>query len=155
MGDVAAVQITNGDSRVLFQDSTSNIVIARVTAPFLSGGTYIGIGPVVPAREVLPSTPIVAITANTATWTAIRIYFLSPANVLSEYIWAPGGFSGGPSCTRCLTAQGIVVQSGKVLYAMANTEFNQFRVGFVNAGQPTTISEAENLGGSWGVATYV
>ncbi|KAJ7723063.1 hypothetical protein B0H16DRAFT_1599410 [Mycena metata] len=155
MGDVAAVQIATGDARVFFQDSTGNIVIARVTQPLLNGGTYIAIGPVVPAREVLPSTPIVAIAANTATWTAIRIYFLSPANVLSEYTWAPGGFSGGPSCTTCLTAQGIVVESSKVLYALANTQFNQFRVGFVSAGQPATISEAENLAGSWGVATYV
>jgi hypothetical protein len=47
------------------------------------------------------------------------------------------------------------VQNGSnVLYAMANTAFNQFRVGFVSAGQPTTISEAENLGGGWGVAAY-
>ncbi|KAJ7026372.1 hypothetical protein C8F04DRAFT_1238657 [Mycena alexandri] len=155
MGNVAAVQIPNGDTRVFFQDATGNIVIARVTQPLLSGGTYIPIESVVPAREVLPSTPIVAIAANTATWTAMRIYFLSPANVLSEFTWVPGGFSGGPSCATCLTAQGIVVANSKVLYAMANTAFNQFRVGFVSAGQPTTISEAENLAGSWGVATYV
>ncbi|KAJ7727206.1 hypothetical protein B0H16DRAFT_1331660 [Mycena metata] len=155
MGAVAAVQIPNGDGRVFFQNSIGNIVMGRVTQPLLDGGTFTEIGGVVPANEVLPSTPIVAIAANTATWTAIRIYFLSPKNVLSEYTWAPGGFSGGPSCTTCLTAQNIVVKSSNVLYAMANTAFDQFRVGFVSAAQPATISEAENLSGSWGVAAYV
>ncbi|KAJ7897726.1 hypothetical protein B0H14DRAFT_3124610 [Mycena olivaceomarginata] len=58
-------------------------------------------------------------------------------------------------CIKCLTTQGINVQNGSnVLYAMANTAFNQFRVGFVSAGQPTTVSEAENIGGGWGVAAY-
>ncbi|KAJ7879815.1 hypothetical protein B0H13DRAFT_1541125, partial [Mycena leptocephala] len=120
-GNVAAVQVTTGDTRIFFQDSTGGIVIGGVTAPFLSGGTNIGIGsPVVPANEVLPYTPIVAITANTAGYTGIRIYFLSPENVLSEYTWTQAvGFSGGPSCTGCLTAQGIVVKNGsEVLYAM-------------------------------------
>ncbi|KAF7351997.1 hypothetical protein MVEN_01161900 [Mycena venus] len=156
LGNVAAVQITTGDTRVYFQDSTGGIVQGRVTEPFLSGGTYTGSAPLIPASEVLPYTPIAAITANTATYTGIRIYFLSRENVLSEYIWTPtAGYSGGPNCTACLTTQGIVVQNGsEVLYAMANTAFNQFRVGFVSAGQPTTISEAENLGGGWGVAAY-
>ncbi|KAJ7876904.1 hypothetical protein B0H14DRAFT_3859080 [Mycena olivaceomarginata] len=133
MGNVAAVQITTGDTRIFYQDSTGAIDIGGITAPLLSGGTAKANTPFIPASE-------------------IRIYFLSPENVLSEYIWTPsGGFTGGPSCTRCLTAQGIVVQNGsQVLYAMANTAFNQFRVGFVSAGQPTTISEAENLGGGWG-----
>ncbi|KAJ7115741.1 hypothetical protein C8R44DRAFT_739489 [Mycena epipterygia] len=54
-------------------------------------------------------------------------------------------FMGGPSCTTCLTTQG----SSDVLYAMANPAFNQFRVGFMSAGQPTTLSEAENFGAGW------
>ncbi|KAJ7736241.1 hypothetical protein DFH07DRAFT_698404, partial [Mycena maculata] len=121
-GNVAAVQITTGDTRIYFQDSTGAINDGRVTSPLLSGGTYTGNAPLIPASEVLPYTPIVAITANTATYTGIRIYFLSPENVLSEYIWAPTvGYIGGPSCTECLTAQGIVVENGSpVLYAMAN-----------------------------------
>ncbi|KAF7351998.1 hypothetical protein MVEN_01162000 [Mycena venus] len=152
MGNVASVQITTGDTRIFFQDSTGAITSGRITAPILGGGTYAPIRAFIPASEVLPNTPIVTITANTATYTGIRVYFFSPENVLSEYIWAPTtGFSGGPSCTKCLTAQGIVVQNGsEVLYAMVNTAFNQFRVGFVSAGQPATISEAENLGGGWG-----
>ncbi|KAF7351995.1 hypothetical protein MVEN_01161700 [Mycena venus] len=156
LGNVASVQNTQGDTRLYFQDSTGAIVQGRVTKPFLSGGTYLGSAPLIPASEVLPNTPIAAITANTATYTAIRIYFLSRENVLSEYMWtSTAGFTGGPTCTKCLTTQGIVVQNGsEVLYAMANTAFNQFRVGFISAGQPATISEVENLGSGWGVAAY-
>ncbi|KAJ7840848.1 hypothetical protein B0H14DRAFT_2784215 [Mycena olivaceomarginata] len=149
-GNVAAAQITTGDTRIYYQDSTGAIVQGVITAPFLSGGKATAPAGVlhIPASEVLLYTPIVAITANTATYTGIRVYFLSPEHVLSEYIWAPAtGFIGGPSCIKCLTTQGIKVQNGSnVLYAMANTAFNQFRVGFVR--------EAENLGGGWGVAAY-
>ncbi|KAJ6458262.1 hypothetical protein C8R45DRAFT_1221650, partial [Mycena sanguinolenta] len=158
MGNVASVQITTGATRIFYQVSTGAIDIGGVTAPFLSGGTGTASANtlLVPASEVLPFTPIAAITANTATYTAVRIYFFSRENVLSEYIWAPTtGWTGGPSCTKCITAQGIVVQNGsEVLYAMANTAFNQFRVGFISAGQPATISEAENLGSGWGVAAW-
>ncbi|KAJ7437004.1 hypothetical protein FB451DRAFT_1406535 [Mycena latifolia] len=156
MGNVASVQVTTGDTRIFYQDSTGAINIGGVTAPFLSGGAAKANTPFIPAGEVLPYTPIAAITANTATYTGIRIYFFSRENVLSEYIWAPNvGFTGGPTCTKCLTAQGIVAQKGsEVLYAMANPAFNQFRVGFISAGQPATISEAENLGGGWGVAAW-
>ncbi|KAJ7458238.1 hypothetical protein FB451DRAFT_1182980 [Mycena latifolia] len=156
MGNVASVQVTTGDTRIFYQDSTGAINIGGVTAPFLSGGKTGPNTPLVPASQVLPNTPIAAITANTATYTGVRIYFFSRENVLSEYIWTPTtGWIGGPSCTNCVTAQGIVVQNGsEVLYAMANTAFNQFRVGFISAGQPATISEAENLGGGWGVAAW-
>jgi hypothetical protein len=178
MGNVAAVQITTGDTRIFFQDSTGAIIIGGVSAPFLSGGRNGGNSVLVPAGEVLPHTPIVAITANTATYTGVRrlshhthlaipdcpqvrLYFLSRSNVLSEYIYPAtiaqntGGFMGGASCTACLTMQGIVTSStSPVLYAMANPAFNQFRVGFVSAGQPTTVSEAENLGAGWQVATF-
>ncbi|KAF7351996.1 hypothetical protein MVEN_01161800 [Mycena venus] len=157
MGNVASVQITTGDTRIFYQDSTGAILIRGVTAPFLSGGTVRAIQSLVPASQVLPYTPIAAITTNTATYTAMRVYFFSRENVLSEYIWTgpTTGWTGGPSCTKCLTTQGIVVQNGsEVLYAMANTAFNQFRVGFISAGQPATISEVENLGSGWGVAAY-
>ncbi|KAJ7206271.1 hypothetical protein GGX14DRAFT_457503 [Mycena pura] len=158
IGNVAAVQIATGNTFIFYQNSTGEIVLRRVTAPFLSGGTDKAEDFAVPASEVLPYTPIVAITANTAaTYTGIRLYFFSRENVLSEYTWAPSpvGWIGGPSCTSCLTAQGIVVKDGsQVLYALANPAFNQFRVGFVSAGQPGTISEAENLGGGWGVAPW-
>jgi len=161
MGNVEAVQVTTGDTRFFFQDSTGAIIIGGSSAPFISGGRNGGNSLLVPANEVLPRTPIVAITANTATYTGLRLYFLSPTNVLSEYIYPAtiaqntGGFMGGPSCTACLTAQGLVATSNtQVLYAMANTAFNQFRVGFVSAGQPSTVSEAANLGSGWQVATF-
>ncbi|KAF8193556.1 hypothetical protein K438DRAFT_1761710 [Mycena galopus ATCC 62051] len=149
-GNVAAVQITTGDTRIYYRDSTGTILQGVVTAPFLSGGKAMQGTPFIPASQVLLNTPIVAITANTATYTVIRIYFFFPEHVLSEYIWTTVvGCSGGPNCASCITTQGIVVQNGSnVLYAMANTAFNQFRVVFVSAGQPTTIRKSwEWLGG--------
>jgi hypothetical protein len=51
---------------------------------------------------------------------------------------------GGPSRTACLTMQGIVASStSQVLYAMANTALNQFRVGFVS-------DHGERCGEPWG-----
>ncbi|KAJ7728387.1 hypothetical protein B0H16DRAFT_1330984 [Mycena metata] len=159
MGDIVAIQAGNGDTRLFFQDSTGDILEWGVTGVFTTGHNE-GSSVLVPANEVLPHTPIVAITANTAAYTAVRLYFLSPDYILSEYIWPTTiatsriGFMGGPSCTACLTAQGIVASSSEVLYAMANAAFNQFRVGFISPGEPTTLSEAENLGSGWQVATY-
>jgi hypothetical protein len=73
---------------------------------------------------------------------------VSPTNILSEYIWTNAiGWHGGPSCTNCITRSGFVVQPGnKVLYAIANDAAGSLatlRVGFVSAGAPTTISEAD------------
>ncbi|KAJ7816793.1 hypothetical protein B0H13DRAFT_1523145, partial [Mycena leptocephala] len=127
-GNVAAVQITTDDIRIFFQDSTGAIREGGVTGLFTSGHS-LGTSVLVPANEVLPYTPIVAINApNLASYKVrIRLYFFSRENVLSEYIYpatmAPdaNGFMGGPSCTVCLTAQGIVVSNtSQVLYAMAN-----------------------------------
>ncbi|KAJ7875194.1 hypothetical protein B0H13DRAFT_2037351 [Mycena leptocephala] len=156
MGNVAAVQLSaSADTRIFFQDSTGAIIEGGVTA-----GKNIGNNLLVPANQVLPHTPIFAINAPTAASYMIRLYFFSPENVLSEYIYPTtiaqntNGFMGGPSCTVCLTTQGIVGSStSQVLYAMANPAFTQFRVGFISAGQPTTVSEATNVGGGWQVST--
>jgi hypothetical protein len=72
MGNVAAVQITTGDTRIFYQDSTGAIDIGGITAPLLSGGTAKANTPFIPASEVLPYTPIAAIGANTATYTGVR-----------------------------------------------------------------------------------
>ncbi|KAJ7508258.1 hypothetical protein B0H11DRAFT_21334 [Mycena galericulata] len=149
----------SGDTRLFFQDSTGAILEWDESGLFTTGKN-VGSSVLVPANEVLPYSPIVAITANTATYTGVRLYFLSPDYILSEYIWPTtiatntNGFMGGPSCTTCLTTQGIVASSSEVLYAMTNTAFNQFRVGFISTGEPTTLSEAENLGAGWQVVTY-
>ena len=80
----------------------------------------------------------------------IHVYFLSPANVLSEYIWN-AGWQGGPSCTQCLTASNFVAAAGsQILYAMGNPDTAELRVGFVSAGAPTTLTEAvHDVGGEW------
>ncbi|KAJ6622041.1 hypothetical protein B0H10DRAFT_2214651 [Mycena sp. CBHHK59/15] len=145
MGNIATVQTTSGDTRLFFQDSTGAILEWNLSGPFTTGKN------------------VGHIAVGNPTYTGVRLYFLSPSYVLSEYIWPTtisvntNGFMGGPSCTTCLTTQGIVVSSStgsKVLYAMANPAFNQFRVGFVSAGQPTTLSETENFCAGWQVNTY-
>ncbi|KAJ7936551.1 hypothetical protein B0H13DRAFT_2442471 [Mycena leptocephala] len=118
MGNVAAVQLSA--TLIFFQDSTGAIIEGGVTAGKTSG--------------ITSWFRIFAINAPNAA---------SYMNVLSEYIYpttiaqSTNGFMGGPSCTVCLTTQGIVGSSvSQVLYAMANPAFNQFRVGFVSAGRP-------------------
>ncbi|KAJ7736700.1 hypothetical protein B0H16DRAFT_1695337 [Mycena metata] len=156
VGNIAAVQLSaTADTRIFFQDSTGAIMEGGVTA-----GKDLGTSVLVPANQVLPFTPIFAINDPTATSYLIRLYFFSPENTLSEYIYPTtipqntNGFMGGPSCTACLTTQGIVGRSGsQVLYALANPAFTQFRVGFISAGQPTTVSEAVNTGAGWQVST--
>ena len=80
---------------------------------------------------------------------------MSPAQVLSEYIWTDAlGWRGGPSCTVCITADTFSVQpNSKVLYAMGNNAVGNtasLRVGFVSAGAPTTLSEVDfTPAGGW------
>lgn len=86
----------------------------------------------------------------------MRVYFLSPSNILSEYYFtiATGAFRGGPSCTECLTASGFVAVPGsQVFYAMEDAD-GIVRVGFASAGAPAgTLSEAILIPGNrWQVS---
>ncbi|KAJ7816654.1 hypothetical protein B0H13DRAFT_2380255 [Mycena leptocephala] len=77
----------------------------------------------------------------------IHVYFFSPANTLSEYIWQNGiGWQGGSTCTKCVDVFKFAVVSGSTaLYAVSSgnaTSTAATRVGFINAGSPTTLTEA-------------
>jgi hypothetical protein len=74
-----------------------------------------------------------------------HIYFVSPDNILNEYINPGGAWIGGPNCTTCIDGNRLAVQPGNsVLYALANNGPNEaafIRVGFVSAGAPGALSE--------------
>jgi hypothetical protein len=75
------------------------------------------------------------------------VYFFSPANTLSEYIWQNGiGWQGGSTCTKCVDVfKFAVVPGSTALYAVSSgnaTSTAATRVGFINAGSPTTLTEA-------------
>ncbi|KAF8205948.1 hypothetical protein K438DRAFT_1963733 [Mycena galopus ATCC 62051] len=104
----------------------------------------------VPAGEVVLGMPIAAIVSTTTTFNRIRLYFVSPFNILSEYIFDIGtGWHGGPSCVDCITVEDFVVNPGNhVLYAMWNTVPTPENpitiwVGFTSAGAPDGLTEAE------------
>ncbi|KAJ7892413.1 hypothetical protein B0H13DRAFT_1625594, partial [Mycena leptocephala] len=145
-GNVAAVQATNGDTRLYSQNSNNTIQEIGVSSPFNGGGHSFGPDSLVPGAEALGGTPIAAAIVNGTGFQEIHFFFVSPTNILSEYIWADA-WRGGPSCTDCITRSGFVVQPGnKVLYAVANDAAGSpatLRVGFVSAGAPGTISEAD------------
>ncbi|KAJ7196388.1 hypothetical protein GGX14DRAFT_574960 [Mycena pura] len=167
VGNVAPIQAPafwtgalQGDTRIYYQNADGGIQATGISGP-LTSGTFIFTQALVPASQVQGNTPIAAVTINEAAFQAVRfrvhlahigmqvhVFFVSPSNILSEYIFSEAtGWRGGPSCTDCIDVQGFVVQSGnRVLYAMANEEAGSLallRVGFVSAGAPDTLSEAD------------
>ncbi|KAJ7765274.1 hypothetical protein B0H16DRAFT_1717819 [Mycena metata] len=159
VGGAAAVQAinANGDSRIYYQDYDNSIQEIAVNGP-LTTGRSTGSSLRVPANEVLAGTPIAATTIAGNDLQQIHVYFLSPDYVLSEYAFGGGIWQGGPNCTDCLTANGLVVQRGsEVLYALGSLQAPSgtafVRVGFVSAGAPSTLSEAVwSPGVDWQVA---
>ncbi|KAF8896007.1 hypothetical protein BD779DRAFT_1782262 [Infundibulicybe gibba] len=147
LGGVGAVQGDNSDTRLYYQKSDGSINEYSVSNAFNAGNSTANIG-LVPAGQAQLGTPIVATTINGDFLQEIHVYFFSPSNVLSEWIWANGiGWRGGPSCTECLTTLGIAVVPGsKVLYAMGNPSTQSLRVGFESAGFPGTLAEADKAG---------
>ncbi|KAF8872309.1 hypothetical protein BD779DRAFT_1679797 [Infundibulicybe gibba] len=157
-GGVAAVQSENNDTRLYYQRSDGSIHQYIVSNAFNVGHTSGLDTLLIPASEVQLGTPIAITSTISQFFGEIRIYFFSPSNILSEYIWmaAVGHFRGGPSCADCLTAAGLAVVPGsKVLYAMQNPSTGSLRVGFVSAGFPSTLAEADRAGApnsTWQVA---
>ncbi len=85
----------------------------------------------------------------------MHVYFFSRENVLSEYIWSSGAFHGGASCAVCVTSEGFVATGGSFLYALENPSKPSLRVGFVSAGSPNTVSEAESAdNGRWQLSVF-
>ncbi|KAJ7908911.1 hypothetical protein B0H13DRAFT_2015800 [Mycena leptocephala] len=132
--------------------------LRAISGPFTSGRLYAG-DELVPANEVQANTLIAATTINgkiSRRW--VHVFFISPSNVLSEYIFRPStGWRGGSSCTECIDTSGFIVQPGnRVLYAMGNTEAGSLallRVGFVSAGAPDGLTEADyDLTNGWRLA---
>ncbi|KAJ7769978.1 hypothetical protein B0H16DRAFT_1715613 [Mycena metata] len=150
VGNIAAIQATNdltGDTRIYFQNADNSIEEIGVTGPFTSGRLF-GQGLHVPADEVQGNTLIAAVTIDGEHFQEIHLFFVSPANILSEYIFDTAtGWRGGASCTDCITVNAYAVEPGnRVLYAMGNSASGSpaiLRVGFVSAGAPTTLSEAD------------
>ncbi|KAJ7892000.1 hypothetical protein B0H13DRAFT_1538956, partial [Mycena leptocephala] len=123
-GNVAVVQATDlgGDTRLFYQNADNSIQQTGIHGAF-NIGTFTGTGLIVPAQEVVAGTPIAAALISPA-FTEMHVFFVSPSNILSEYIWsnAAGAFRGGPSCSDCITVNQFVVQPGsKVLYATGNS----------------------------------
>ncbi|KAJ6490097.1 hypothetical protein C8R45DRAFT_1213407 [Mycena sanguinolenta] len=112
IGNVASVQGANADTRLFFQNGDQSISQSYFGSSIL----------LVPGNEVLSGTPIAAATVNGTALEEIHVFFLSPASILSEYIWTNDiGWHGGTSCTTCITVNKFVVQRGsKILYAMGN-----------------------------------
>ncbi|KAF7352254.1 hypothetical protein MVEN_01189100 [Mycena venus] len=152
-GAIAAVQVvpSNGQTRLYFQNSDNSIQETAVTAPFVVGNNG-GSDLLVPAQQVLQGTPIAA-TLVDASFSEIHVYFFSPSNILSEYIYsdAAAAWRGGASCSDCIDRLNIAVQPGsRMLYAMGSTALSngRLRVGFVSAETPGTVTEADYANGA-------
>ncbi|KAF9061820.1 hypothetical protein BDP27DRAFT_1369361 [Rhodocollybia butyracea] len=149
---MGAAQVTDGDTRVFYQDSKAGTIVQVAVSNAFNIGQFEGTNVVVPSDEVRNNTPIAVPSPTQATFSVLRVFFFSPDNILSEYFFNGTGFEGGPTCTTCITAEGFVgVAGSQMLYALANTV--TLRVGFVSAGSPGTISEAVNSGNGWSVAS--
>lgn len=155
IGNVAAVTTdSSGSTRIYYQNADNSIQESIVSAPFVRG-TFTGSTLLVPANEVLYGTPIAATTIS-GTGFPIRVFFVSPSYILSEYAWTGTTWVGWPACGGCITGNQFIVEPGStVLYALPNAEGTPtpLRVGFVSAGQPGTLTEADyTVGKGWQLA---
>ncbi|KAJ7711097.1 hypothetical protein B0H14DRAFT_700280 [Mycena olivaceomarginata] len=125
VGNVAAIQATalGGDTRLYYQNPDNSIQETAISGPFAVGtSVFEGSNLLIPANEILPGTPIAAVTFNGNAFQQIHVFFVSPDNILSEYAWTGTVWKGGPSCSDCVTANRFAVQPGsKMLYAMGMT----------------------------------
>jgi hypothetical protein len=154
VGNVAAVATnTAGSTRIYYQNPDNSIQESIISGPFVVG-TFDASTLLVPADEVLCGTPIVATTIS-GTGFPIRVFFISPSYILSEYAWTGTIWEGWPTCSGCITANQFTVEPGStVLYALADsTAGTPLRVGFVSAGQPGTLTEADYTAGKWQLAS--
>ncbi|KAJ7229491.1 hypothetical protein C8J57DRAFT_1387217 [Mycena rebaudengoi] len=149
-GNIAAVQVpgASADTRIYYQNPDNSIQVMGVSGPFTTGRRFLSLL-VVPAAEVQFNTLIAAVATrfNGGDFAEVHLFFISPSNVLSEYIGDSTGFRGGPTCTDCITALNFVVQSGnRVLYATGSSDPGSpalLRVGFISAGAPDTLTEVD------------
>ncbi|KAJ7042318.1 hypothetical protein C8F04DRAFT_98416 [Mycena alexandri] len=150
-GSASINQLANGDTRIYHQVADGSIweIVASgpFTKPALEAQTLL-----VPADEVHLNSPVVA-TSVDGSFADVHVFFFSPTLVVSEYIWTSGiGWTGGPSCTACLTTSGFTAASAQFLYAAENLAANApstLRVGFNGAEAPGSLSELNKVGGVW------
>ncbi|KAG7095599.1 hypothetical protein E1B28_006329 [Marasmius oreades] len=155
IADIASIQSSNADSRMFYQKSDGSIWQICVSGHWVNGRTTCD-SQIVPRTEALLNTPLTAVASPDLTeW---HLFFLSPTNTLSEYIFQqsaisttnPSGIRGGTSCTDCITPEQFVVLSTRnralsAMYQIDNDE-PKLRVWFVSAGQPNTVMEAGKQG---------
>ncbi|KAJ7101948.1 hypothetical protein C8R44DRAFT_641048, partial [Mycena epipterygia] len=73
IGNVAAVQGTDGDTRLYFQESDNSIQETAVSSPFNGGGHFSATIGLVPGNEALGGTPIAAVHLNGAILQEVNI----------------------------------------------------------------------------------
>ncbi|KIK66791.1 hypothetical protein GYMLUDRAFT_82159 [Collybiopsis luxurians FD-317 M1] len=153
VSNMDALTLSSGETQIYYQNSTTRgITLLSVSNVFNSGHFQSSI-PLAPSSEVRQTSPI-AVAAIGDPWTEIHVFFVSPLNVLSEYIWtsSTNAWQGGPSCSACLTSDGYLASaSSNMLYALvtATSTCTTWRVGFVSAGVSNTITEVINTGSGW------
>ncbi|KAF5383961.1 hypothetical protein D9757_007358 [Collybiopsis confluens] len=155
VSNMDALTSSTGETRVYYQNSTTRGITALSVTNAFNVGHFETSIPLVPSGEVRQSVPSpIAVASIGDPWTEIHVFFVSPTNILSEYIWtaSTNTWQGGPSCTACLTSDGYIVStSSNMLYALATTTSTctTWRVGFVSAGVSNTITEVVNTGSGW------
>ncbi|KAK1229282.1 hypothetical protein PQX77_007661 [Marasmius sp. AFHP31] len=152
---ISGIQSTNTDSRMFYQKSDGSIWQTCISGHFVGGRTTCDTQ-IVPRTEAISSTPIAAVSnSNLSEW---HLFFVSPTNTLSEYIYQassvsasnPSGIRGGASCADCITSEKLSVFTTKnkaleAFYQIDN-DTPKLRVWFISAGQTTTITEAGKEG---------
>ncbi|KAJ6553269.1 hypothetical protein B0H19DRAFT_1263669 [Mycena capillaripes] len=147
LGSIVVPQIASGDTRVYYQHADNSIGELSVTGPFVGGSVYNNIS-LISADQVLAGTPISCALLSGDDWDELHIFFISPAHILSEWIWSAmlNSWRGGLTCIDCITVNAFVVQPGsQILYATSNNTPRGpalFRIAFISAGAPNTLSEA-------------
>ncbi|KAL0068663.1 hypothetical protein AAF712_004379 [Marasmius tenuissimus] len=178
---ISGIQSTNTDSRMFYQKSDGSIWQTCISGHFVGGRTTCDTQ-IVPRTEAISSTPIASVANSNLSEVSTaakycsspsftrrdshtllpvsqwHLFFVSPTNTLSEYIYQassvsasnPSGIRGGASCADCITSEKLSVftTKNKALEAFyqINNDTPKLRVWFISAGQTTTITEAGKEG---------
>ncbi|KAJ6465865.1 hypothetical protein C8R45DRAFT_1022621, partial [Mycena sanguinolenta] len=110
VGNIAAIQLLGlaGDTRVFYQLGDGSIWIAGATGP-LSVGTLSANNVLVPAGQAKLGTPLAVTSIGDTAYQEIHLFFISPSNILSEFIFEAGLGWCGPGwlpCPDCINNQG-------------------------------------------------
>ncbi|KAJ7227539.1 hypothetical protein C8J57DRAFT_1389035 [Mycena rebaudengoi] len=144
IGNICAVQASNGDTRVLWQQFPSNDIMQLIVpGPFATSGSSRSLVVSLPGVNVLAGTPLACFVVGN--YALQGYYYLAPDYTVSElYFNGKVHWGTGSACPDCIQNDGFIAAS-TAMYAMVLNANGGRRVGFLSSDQGAIV-EADRAG---------